>query len=130
MIEYRTTKEFNPTELQALFRSVNWNAIADYPDKAVIAMTNSGMVISAWDGERLVGLINAIDDGVFTAFIDNLLVDPEYQGKGIGSHLLQQLTDHYRGRMDIGLVSPLSNSGFYEKSGIHQIVGVGYFEAD
>jgi len=130
MIEFRNTKKFTPTDLEALFRSVNWNRIADFPDKAVTAMANSGAVISAWDGERLVGLVNAIDDGVFTAFIDNLLVHPEYQGNGIGGHLLEQMTVYYRGRLDVGLVSPKSNSGFYEKSGMHQVNGVRYFEAD
>jgi len=130
MIEYRTTREFAGIDLQALFRSVNWNNIADYPDKAVTAMANSGLVVSAWDGNRLVGLVNAIDDGVFTAFVDNLLVDPEYQGKGIGRQLLQQIISHYRGKMDVGLVSPKSNSGFYEKAGMQQVNGVRYFEAD
>jgi len=129
MIEYRDNKEFSPAELQELFSSVNWHSISDYPDKAATAMANSGAVFSAWDSERLVGLVNAIDDGVFTAFIDNLLVHPNYHGQGIGGHLLQQITDHYRGKMDVGLVSPQSNAGFYEKFGLQQVEGVRYFEA-
>jgi len=130
MIKYRCTKEFDPIDLQELFRSVNWSEIADHPDKAVIAMANSGMVVSAWDDARLVGLVNALDDGVFTAFVDNLLVHPEYQGNGIGGHLLQLITDHYRDRLSVCLVSPQSNSGFYERFDIHQVKGVRYFEAN
>ena len=41
------------------------------------------------DGKTLVGLINVLDDGNMTAYIPFLLVDPAYQGKGIGKRLLK-----------------------------------------
>jgi hypothetical protein len=79
MIEYKQTKEFTAAQLQRLFLSVNWES-GRYPEKLVRAMHNSTRVISAWDGEKLVGLVRALDDGETVAFLHYLLVDPEYQG--------------------------------------------------
>ncbi len=56
-IKYKTTKDFSKVELADLFLSVQWSS-GKYPDKLVIAMKNSDAVISAWDGNNLIGLIN------------------------------------------------------------------------
>lgn len=62
-IQYKTTKEFSENALKDLFLSVNWSS-GNYPEKLVIAMENSSSVFTAWDGEKLVGLINVLDDGI------------------------------------------------------------------
>lgn len=77
-ITYKDTKEFNAQELQDLFLSVHWSS-GYHPEKLVIAMQNYSTVYSAWDGEKLVGLISVMDDGIMTAYIHYLLVDPDYQ---------------------------------------------------
>ena len=82
-ITYRTTKEFTPELLQRLFQSVRWES-GNYPDKLARAMANSTAVVSAWDGDRLVGLVRALSDGETVAFLHYLLVDPAYQGQHIG----------------------------------------------
>lgn len=43
-------------------------------------MRNSTHVISAWDGDRMIGLVSALDVGAATAFLHYVLVDPKYQG--------------------------------------------------
>ena len=45
--------------------------------------------ITAYDGERLVGCLRVLTDGYFFGTITELLVLPEYQGRGIGSRLLK-----------------------------------------
>ena len=92
MIEYKHTKEFTVDQLQRLFLSVNWES-GKYPEKLVRAMHNSTRVISAWDGDKLVGLVRALDDGETVAFLHYLLVDPAYQGLHIGDNLMKQ---HFR----------------------------------
>lgn len=61
-IKYKNTKVFTVEELQGLFLSVEWES-GNYPEKLVRAMQNSSHVISAWDGDKLVGLVRALDDG-------------------------------------------------------------------
>ena len=52
---------------------------------------NSSRVISAWDGDRLVGLIRVMDDSELVCFINYVLVDPDYHGRGIAGHLLEMV---------------------------------------
>ena len=94
-IQYKTTKNFSENELKELFLSVNWSS-GNYPEKLVIAMENSSSVFSAWNGEKLVGLINILDDGIMTAYAHYLLITPEYQHIGIGENLIKLIADKYK----------------------------------
>ena len=89
-ITYRTTKDFTPESLQRLFQSVRWES-GNYPDKLARAMANSTAVVSAWDDDRLVGLVRALSDGETVAFLHYLLVDPAYQGQHIGDELMRRI---------------------------------------
>ena len=93
-IEYKSTKTFTKKELQRLFLSVNWES-GNYPDKLVRAMQHSTHVISAWDGNKLVGLIRALADGETVAFLHYLLVDPLYQGNHIGDELMKRILSYF-----------------------------------
>ena len=44
--------------------NIEYKDIKDFPDKLVIAMQNFKTVYSAWDGNKLVGMICAMDDGL------------------------------------------------------------------
>ena len=65
-IIYKDIHEFTKEELEDLFLSVEWSS-GHFPDKLVIAMKNYETVFSAWDEDKLVGLICAMDDGIMNA---------------------------------------------------------------
>ncbi|MBR5090236.1 MAG: GNAT family N-acetyltransferase [Ruminiclostridium sp.] len=115
-IEYRTTHEFTRDELEALFLSVEWSS-GHFPDKLVIAMKNFSTVYSAWDNDKLIGMICIMDDGIMTAYIHYLLVDPEYQGRNIGKTLVEKVKEHYRDYLRIALIAYDKELAFYEKCG-------------
>ena len=94
-ITYTDTRNYTQQQIQELFQSVHWIS-ANYPERLVKALGNCETVITAWDKERLVGLINAMDDGELTAYVHYLLIDPDYQGKGIGTQLLAQIKEKYK----------------------------------
>ncbi|MGM9707785.1 MAG: GNAT family N-acetyltransferase [Prevotella sp.] len=103
-------------QLEELFLSVEWSS-GHYPDKLAIAMKNYETVYTAWDGDRLVGLISAMDDGIMTAYIHYLLVRPDYQGKGIGKELLEKTKEKYKDYLRIVLTAYNKECGFYERCG-------------
>ena len=115
-ISYKNTHNFPKEELERLFLSVDWSS-GRYPEKLVEAMRNYETVFSAWDGERLVGLISALDDGIMTAYVHYLLVDPEYQGLHIGRKLVEMLKEHYSDYLRIALHSSPMAIKFYESLG-------------
>lgn len=88
-----------------------------YPDKLQVAIANSHKVISAWDGDQLVGLVNALSDGIMTAYFHYLLVRPEYQGMGIGRKLISMILDEYEDYARKVLIAYDKEVGFYKNCG-------------
>ena len=115
-IEYRDTHDFTPEALEELFLSVKWSS-GHYPEKLAAAMKNFETVFSAWDGDRLAGLICAMDDGVMTAYVHYLLVRPECQRRGIGKRLAELVRERYRDYLRIVVVAYNSELRFYEACG-------------
>ncbi len=62
--------------------------VAREPGKLRRACENSYVVCFAFDGETLAGMARAISDGEYLAGLFDLVVLPEYQGKGIGKQLM------------------------------------------
>lgn len=118
-ISYREIHDFDRNDLQDLFLSVAWSS-GHYPDKLVIAMKNYETVYTAWDGKKLVGLICAMDDGIMTAYIHYLLVNPEYQHAGIGKKLVEKVKNTYKDYLRIVLVAYNDEIGFYESCGFEK----------
>ena len=119
-IEYRNTKEFTEQELQRLFLSVKWES-GNYPDKLVRAMLNSTHVISAWDGNKLVGLIRALSDGETVAFLHYLLVYPAYQGHHIGDEMIKRVLRYFENLLYVKIMpSDPKTLPFYARYGFRQ----------
>lgn len=60
-IRYAEEKCFTQEQVQALFRSVGWVS-GEYPSRLHKALMHSSTVITAWDGDQLVGLVRLLDD--------------------------------------------------------------------
>lgn len=116
---YKDTHDFSEKDLQELFLSVKWSS-GHYPDKLVVAMRNFQTVYTAWDNDKLIGLICAMDDGIMTAYIHYLLVNPEYHKKGIGKTLVEKMKEKYREYLRIVIIAYDSEIGFYEACGFEK----------
>lgn len=88
-----TITDQKPTmpEVLALYKSVGWSMYTRDPARLERALTHSLMVLGAFEGKQLVGLIRVVGDGETILFIQDLLVLPEYQRRGIGKQLIEAL---------------------------------------
>lgn len=118
-IEYKDIHEFKRDDLQDLFLSVGWSS-GHFPKKLQIAMKNFETVISAWDDDKLVGMVCVMDDGVMNAYVHYLLVRPEYQDKGIGKELVSRVKEIYKDYLRIIVVGYDEEIGFYENCGFEK----------
>ncbi|MDE5557972.1 MAG: GNAT family N-acetyltransferase [Ruminococcus sp.] len=118
-IVYKDIHDFSCEQLEDLFLSVEWSS-GHYPEKLVTAMKNFETVFSAWDGNKLVGMICAMDDGIMTAYIHYLLVNPEYQDKKIGRELIRMAKEKYSDYLRIVVVAYNSELSFYKKCGFEK----------
>jgi len=117
MIEYSEEKTFTVEQVQKLFLSVGWVS-GEYPTRLYKALMNSSTVISAWDGDRLVGLIRVLDDSELVAYMHYVLVHPDYHGQGISGHMVELVKEKYKNYLYIELMpEERKNAVFYEKHG-------------
>ncbi|MDO5397717.1 MAG: GNAT family N-acetyltransferase [bacterium] len=115
-ITYSDTHKFDKEQLQDLFLSVEWSS-GHYPDKLVIAMKNFKTVYSAWDKDKLVGMICVMDDSIMTAYVHYLLVNPEYHGIKIGRTLVDMVKQKYSDYLRIAIIAYDDEVHFYENCG-------------
>jgi len=115
-ITYRDTHTFSREELERLFLSVGWSS-GNFPDKLVVAMRNFATVYSAWEGETLVGMVCAMDDGIMNAYVHYLLVDPASQGRGIGRTLVEKIKEKYKDYLRIAVIGYDAELAFYNNCG-------------
>ena len=122
-IIYKRDNSYSADDVEKLFLSVDWLS-GRYPERLKKALDNCATVITAWKGDKLVGLINAIDDGELNAYIHYLCVNPEYQGTGIGGELLKQIKEDFKDYLYIIVIA--EHEGlieYYKKNGFDYIDG-------
>ena len=115
-IDYRSDRDIPLDGVLKLYRANGWSA-AGKPEPLHKALVNSETVISAWDGETLVGLGNAISDGHLVVYYPHLLVLPAYQGRGVGREIMRHLKQRYEGFHQHMLVAEATAVAFYERMG-------------
>ena len=119
MIEYTT--RITPEEYLALREAVGWNT---FPvEEARNCIENAYMILAVRDGDRAIGITRLLWDGGYVAFLSDVLVIPEYQGQGIGRHLVEAVIQRIKDDMKPGykvklnLNSAKGKEPFYEKFG-------------
>jgi ribosomal protein S18 acetylase RimI-like enzyme len=105
-------------QLQELFQVAAFWARDRRPEDLVIALENSHPVISAWDGDRLIGFARATSDGMYRATIWDVVVHPDYQGAGLGRKLVQTVLSHPQVcKVERVYLMTTNQRQFYEKIG-------------
>jgi ribosomal protein S18 acetylase RimI-like enzyme len=123
-VEIMTDKLPKSEEVLDLFGRLNW-AKMKYrsPERFQAALERSWPIVTAWDGARLVGICRTVTDGQYTAYIADLAVDPDYQGAGIGSGLVEKTLKLLEDFDTIALVTSLAKVAFWEKHGFANFPG-------
>lgn len=115
-IDYRDTKSLPREAVLKLYGALNWSA-AQKPDALMQSLKNAHSLITAWDGERLVGLANAISDSFLVVYFPHALVLPEYQSRGIGREMMARMMKRYEGFHQQALIADEHAVEFYEQCG-------------
>ena len=76
---------------------------------------NSTLVISAWENKRLIGAVRVISDRIIRSVIYDLVIDPEFQNRGIGKELVRRCIECFPDSE--WLVGTEDKAAFYEKLG-------------
>lgn len=122
--EYRT---YNEEEILRLYASVGWTAYTDHPKVLRKGFENSMLTLAAYKSEQLLGLIRAVGDGFTIVFVQDILVFPKHQRKGIGSALLKAILDRYSHVRQIELATDNTPKtiAFYQSMGFREMSEMG-----
>ncbi len=105
-------------QLQDLFNQAAFWAVDRQREDLEHALAHSHPVITAWDGERLVGFARATSDGVYRATIWDVVIHPDYQGVGLGRKLIHAVLGHpHMYRVERVYLMTTYNQAFYERIG-------------
>lgn len=90
------------------------------PEKHKKAFESSYAVVFLYDNDILAGFGRAISDGAYQAAIYDCAVRKEYQGRGLGKLIVQEILKKLEG-MNIILYASPGKEGFYEKQGFRKM---------
>ena len=104
-MDIKKFENFHLEDIINLYQSVGWTNYLERIDILEEAYANSLCVLGAYDSDRLVGIIRAVGDGQTIVFVQDIIVLPEYQRKGIGTKLLKAVVEKYKDVYQIELLT-------------------------
>jgi len=91
MITYKTGNDLNLDAVIELYRASTLGERRPVDDRERMRsmLQNANLVITAWDGDLLVGISRSLTDFAYATYLSDLAVRLSYQRKGIGKELMR-----------------------------------------
>ena len=121
-MEIKEYREYNEEVILNLYTSVGWTAYTSDPSSLRAGFSNSLLTLGAYEGDQLIGIIRAVGDGATIVLIQDILVLPKYQRRGIGTELLKAVLARYPKVRQIQLATDNTEKkkAFYRSCGFRE----------
>ncbi len=112
-------RKISVEEYQTIRATTGWDMLGD----SVVSqgMNNDLFSVLAFDGDKLVGIARIVGDGAIYFYVQDVIVVPEYKGKGIGKMLMSEveafLSENTNNNSFVGLMAAEGVKEFYYKYG-------------
>ena len=126
-MEIREYTKYNEEEISCLCNAVGWTAYTENMPALREGFKNSMLVLAAYDGEELLGIIRTVGDGATIVFVQDILVFPDKQRRGIGTALLKEILNRYPNVRQIELATDntAKTVAFYKSMGFAEMSEIG-----
>lgn len=118
---YKFNEKVSVKALADLRESVGWNRMErEYTNPLMTSYYH----IAVYEDDKLIGYIDSVSNGVTDAYIQDLMVCPAYQGKGIGTALMDKMIEYLKEKR-IYMISVVYEEGlkpFYERFGFYNML--------
>ncbi len=118
--------------LRELYDHVGWSRPGT--EKDITEILEAGPAVGAWEDDRLVGFARALSDGHFAAYVEDVMVNKGYRGRGLGDKIVARLLEEVGQVGQVSLFCEPETARFYEGHGFrvapeHVIMHRGEMEA-
>jgi ribosomal protein S18 acetylase RimI-like enzyme len=120
-MKYEFSVQVSPQEISELRKSVGWNSMEEYYNDS---LKQSYFYICCYEEDNLIGFLDVVSNGVTDAYIQDVMVSPKYQGKGIGTNLINKAINKLK-EDNIYMISVIfeeSLLSFYNKFGFNTML--------
>ncbi len=118
-IEYKDNASYTIDEMIDLYRrsTLGERRPLDRPDIFEKMRDCANLVITAWDGDKLVGIARSFTDFGYVTYLADLAVDAAYQKKGIGKRLVEETRARLEPTCKIVLLAAPKANEYYPRIG-------------
>ena len=126
-MEIREYTDFRKDEILRLYSEVGWTAYTENMAALEEGYKNSLLVLAAYEGDELLGIIRAVGDGCTIVFVQDILVFPGHQRRGVGTALLKAVLVRYPDVRQVELVTDNipKTVAFYKSLGFSELSEIG-----
>lgn len=127
MVEIKEYLQYREEEILPLYAAVGWTAYTERPEALRRGFERSLLKLAAYEDGHLQGILRAVGDGETVVFVQDILVYPAQQRKGIGSALLRELLKRFASVRQIELVTDNTPKtlAFYRSMGFQELSELG-----
>lgn len=121
-IEYRNDRPLNASQFIDILRrsTLGQRRPIDNPERIEKMLKHADVLITAWDGDRLVGVSRAVTDFSYCCYLSDLAVDEAYQRRGIGKRLIEETHNTAGREARLILLAAPAAVDYYPKVGLEK----------
>ncbi len=120
-IHFEESKEISAAELADVFRKSGIRRPVEDLPRLQKMLDQADIIMTAWDGMRLVGVARAITDFSYCCYLSDLAVDQDYQNQGIGKELVKRVHERLGEEISLILLASPIAMDYYPKIGFQKI---------
>jgi GNAT superfamily N-acetyltransferase len=119
LIDYREDADISVEGAIDLYRrsTLGERRPVDRPDIFEGMLKHANLIISAWEGERLIGIARSLTDFTHVTYLADLAVDAQYQNQGIGKRLMEETQKRVEPECMIVLLAAPKANDYYPNLG-------------
>ena len=117
MIDYKEIDSTIIESIKDIYKKESWNSYLRDDEKLIRAFDKLLYIMGAFDDTKLIGFIRCVGDGEHILVVQDLIVEPEYQKRGIGTYLFKTILQKYsqvRMFMVITDIEDIVDNKFYQ----------------
>ena len=121
-IEYRVGGELDPDRALDLYRASTLGERRPVDDREIFdaMLDHANLLVTAWEGELLVGIARTLTDFLYVGYLADLAVRESHQRRGVGVELVARTRERMGPRSTLVLLAAPKAVDYYPRIGFRR----------